>query len=307
MIANLRRTVVAGLLSSLLLPFAMNAQEKTPPVAGPLLSITGTVKHHPDFKAKTIAARNVDVWLPPDYEKNPKARYPVLYMHDGQNLFDPATSYGGVDWAIDEVMTQLIAEGKIRPAIVVGVWNSPKRFQEYMPRKAFPADGKPSLGVPYMPNPDGPLLSDDYLKFLVKEVKPFIDKTYRTKVGRDDTFVMGSSMGGLISAYAISEYPDVFGGAGCVSTHWPAGDGIVIDYLKTHLPDPKTHKIYFDFGTATLDATYEPFQKRMDEVMRQANYVEGQNWITRKFEGAEHSERAWRQRVDIPLTFLLKR
>jgi predicted alpha/beta superfamily hydrolase len=116
---------------------------------------------------------------------------------------------------------------------------------------------------------------------------------------------MGSSMGGLISQYAMSVYPDVFGAAGCVSTHWPAGDGIALDDFAAHLPEPATHKYWFDFGTATLDASYEPYQQRADEILRTAGYVEGQNWITKKFEGAEHSEKAWRQRVDQPLRFLI--
>ncbi|MBX7219988.1 MAG: alpha/beta hydrolase [Blastocatellia bacterium] len=262
------------------------------------------LKKHPSFPSKYIAAREVDVWLPPGYEQDKSVRYPVLYMHDGQNLFDPATSYGGVDWGIDETMTRLMSEGKIRPAIVVGIWNSPKRFQEFMPQKAVPS-GK-AEDVKNLLNPvTGPILSDLYLKFLVEEVKSFVDKTYRTKPGQPDTFVMGSSMGGLISAYAISEYPKVFGGAGCVSTHWPAGEGIVIDYLKNRLPNPNNHKLYFDFGTATLDSTYEPYQKKMDAVLLQAGFTPGKNWLTRKFEGAEHSEKAWRLRVEIPLIFLL--
>ena len=140
---------------------------------------------------------------------------------------------------------------------------------------------------------------------MVTELKPFIDATYRTLAGPADTFVMGSSMGGLISAYAIAEYPDMFGGAACVSTHWPAADGAVIDYLAGHLPDPASHRLYFDYGTATLDALYEPYQQRMDAVMRRSGYVEGQNWVTLKFDGAEHNEQAWRQRAALPLQFLL--
>ncbi|HJW46870.1 MAG TPA: alpha/beta hydrolase-fold protein, partial [Lysobacter sp.] len=155
------------------------------------------------------------------------------------------------------------------------------------------------------PLPAASIVSDDYLKFVVTELKPFIDATYRTRKGRDDTFVMGSSMGGLISLYAVAEYPEVFGGAGAVSTHWPIGDGIVIDWLGAHLPSPRNHRIYYDFGTATLDAQYEPYQRRMDALMPAHGYVEGRNWTTRKFEGAEHSERAWRARVDVPLVFLL--
>jgi predicted alpha/beta superfamily hydrolase len=188
---------------------------------------------------------------------------------------------------------------------VVGVWNTPLRLQEYMPRKPVTAPSLP-IGVEGMGElPASGIVSDKYLAFLVEELKPLIDGAYRTKRGRDDTFVMGSSMGGLISLYAVAEYPRVFGGVGAVSTHWPIGKGIVIDWLATHLPDPRTHRLYFDHGTATLDAQYAPYQQRMDAIVRAAGYVEGDNFTTRVFEGADHSERAWRQRVDVPLQFLL--
>jgi predicted alpha/beta superfamily hydrolase len=147
------------------------------------------------------------------------------------------------------------------------------------------------------------LLADDYLKFLVTELKPFIDKEYRTRTGRDDTFIMGSSGGAMISIYAITEYPDVFGGAGGVSTHWPFADGLLVEYTKAHLPDPATHKIYFDFGTETLDKGYEPYQNKMDEAMKAKGYVAGKNWLTRKYPGDDHSERSWRKRVHVPLEF----
>ena len=273
-------------------------------VKGP--GVTGTVVRYPSMHSIHVAPRNIDVWLPPSYGKEPGKRYPVLYMHDGQNLFDPATSYGGIDWAVDEAMTDLIEKGAVREAIVVGVWNTPKRREEYMPQRAV--QGMVDFNVPgAIDVKPEEIISDRYLAFLVKELKPFIDATYRTLPDRANTYVMGSSMGGLISQYAMSQYPDVFGGAGCVSTHWPAGNGIALDDFAAHLPDPATHRYWFDYGTATLDATYEPYQKRADEILRNAGYVEGQNWITRKFEGAEHSEKAWRLRVDQPLVFLLGR
>jgi predicted alpha/beta superfamily hydrolase len=271
------------------------------PLAGP--GITGRLERYASMPSAYVAARNVDVWLPPSYGTDPQQRYPVVYMHDGQNLFDPATSYGNVDWAVDEVMTRLIEQGAVREAIVVGVWNSPKRREEYMPQRAVQGVKKLSIPGPDIKAAD--IISDRYLSFLVTELKPFIDTTYRTLPDRANTSVMGSSMGGLISQYAMSRYPDVYGGAGCVSTHWPAGDGIALDDFAAHLPDPATHRYWFDFGTATLDASYEPYQRRADEILRKAGYVEGQNWITKKFEGAEHSEKAWRLRVDQPLQFLL--
>ena len=275
-------------------------------VHAPPIAATGTLVSYQDVPSAHVAARNVDVWLPPGYAENPRKRYPVLYMHDGQNLFDPSLSfYSQTDWGVDEAMTKLIAEGRVREAIVVGVWNTPLRLQEYMPRKPVTAPALP-IGVEGMGElPASGIVSDKYLAFLVGELKPFIDDTYRTKRGRDDTFVMGSSMGGLISLYAVAEYPRVFGGVGAVSTHWPIGKGIVIDWLATHLPDPHTHRLYFDHGTATLDAQYAPYQQRMDAIVRAAGYVEGDNFTTRVFEGADHSERAWRQRVDVPLQFLL--
>lgn len=273
-------------------------------VHAPPIAATGRVDSYQDVPSLHVPARNVDIWLPPSYGKVPGRRYPVLYMHDGQNLFDPALSYTGIDWDVDGAMTRLSAQGKVREAIVVGVWNTPLRFQEYMPRQPIGKQWPAGAGdVP--PIPVEAILSDDYLRFLVEELKPFIDATYTTLPGRDDTFVMGSSMGGLISLYAAAQYPQVFGGVGAVSTHWPIGDGLVIDWLGQHLPAPATHRLYYDYGTATLDASYAPFQARMDKLMLEGGYVEGRNWLTRRFEGAEHNERAWRDRLDVPLQFLL--
>ncbi len=141
---------------------------------------------------------------------------------------------------------------------------------------------------------------------MVEELKPFVDRSYRTLPGQEHSLLLGSSMGGMISAYALCEYPELFAGAACLSTHWPAGAGKMIDYLADQLPDPHRHRFYFDFGTETADAQYEPFQRQVDAVLRRKGYLEGQNWITRKFPGAEHSERAWRERLDVPLRFLLR-
>ncbi|MBL0172200.1 MAG: esterase family protein [Gemmatimonadaceae bacterium] len=289
-------------------PCAGSAQsaQAVAPVAGPPLATTGTFRQHANFPSRYVASRTIDVWLPPDYGSKNK-RYPVLYVHDGQNAFNPATSLGGVDWGIDETMTRLIGEKRIRPAIVVAIWNTPKRFQEYMPRKALTNDSVFSTGRTATETVAGPSLSDDYLRFLTTEVKPFIDRAYRTQPHRDDTFIMGSSMGGLISLYAISELPGIFGGAACLSTHWPAGDGAMVTYLAQHVPKASEHRLYFDHGTATLDTVYAPYQDRVDALLRGAKYRDGEHFMTRVFEGADHSERAWRQRVDVPLLFLLKR
>ena len=266
--------------------------------------VTGTLLRHAQFPSRHVAARNVDVWLPPGYDEATATRYPVLYMHDGQNVFDPSTSYTHVDWGVDEAMTRLIANGHARAAIVVAVWNTPKRLQEYMPRRAITGDTfVPTPGDPPFPTSD--IVADDYLTFLVTELKPFIDAQYRTLTGPADTSVMGSSMGGLISAYAVLEYPDVFGGAGCVSTHWPIAGGIVEGYLAQHLPAPGGNRFYFDYGTEAIDAQYEPYQQRIDGVMRARGYRPGADLLSHRYLGATHNEAAWRARIEVPLMFLL--
>jgi len=262
---------------------------------------------HPAFPSRFAAPRTVDVWLPPGYDPDSATRYPVIYLHDGQNLFDPRLGFGGQTWAMDAAMQRLLDSGRTRGAILVGIWNNGlSRFPEYMPQKAVPPGAADiPLRVGDARIPASLVASDAYLRFIVEELKPFIDRTYRTRPDREHTGIMGSSMGGLISAYAVAEYPSIFGTAACVSTHWPAGDGCVVDYLAKHLPKAGANRLYFDFGTETLDAAYEPHQRRMDAALRQLGYTAGRDWVTRKFPGAEHSEKSWRERADIPLSFLL--
>ncbi|MCY1633789.1 alpha/beta hydrolase [Marinifilum sp. D737] len=259
--------------------------------------VTGIHKYL-DFKSKHVSARTIEVLLPPNYDENKK--YPVLYMHDGQMLFDASITWNQQEWGVDEVVYGLIDANIIRPVIVVGVWFG-DRYAEYMPNK-------PKNEIQKVKRTDkfkGEIVSDQYLKFLVEELKPFIDEKYNTLKGVEDTFILGSSMGGLISCYAISEYPDVFGGAACMSTHWPALDGVFLGYVEKNLPDPKSHKIYFDYGTETLDSLYQPYQQKVDLMMKKKGFRKNQNWMTRKFEGAKHDENAWRDRLHIPLEFML--
>jgi len=282
--------------------------------ADPPFAVTGTIRKHEAFASKFVDSRHVHVWLPPSYEQSPDQRYPVIYANDGQNQFDPRLSFIGVDWALDETMTRLIKEKKVREAIIVAVWNTPRRLQEYLPQKAvLSAIGTPREAAMQKLAKESNLrldeqdwrLSNDYLRFLTEELKPFIDAEYHTAADRDNTFIMGSSAGAMISLYAVSEYPDVFGGAACISTHWPLADGLLVEYFKDQLPDPATHRLYFDFGTETLDKNYEPYQLKMDDALELRGYQRGTNWMTCKFKGAEHSEKAWRRRVHVPLEFLL--
>lgn len=269
--------------------------------------VTGYVEHLAPLDSQFVERRNVDVWLPPGYfsEEGRARRYPVIYCQDGQNVFDPATSFIGVDWGVDETLTRLIAEKKVPEAIVVAIWNTPKRLPEYMPQRAIERVAESELDNMFKPVRQKPL-GDAYLKHLVTELKPAIDARYRTLPDRAHTSVMGSSMGGLISLYAICEYPEVFGGAACLSTAWTVAGGVTTRDLQNTLPDPRTHKIYFDFGTETKDGRYEPLQEAVDKQMKNAGYAAGTNWITKAFPGEEHSERAWKKRVHEPLEFLLR-
>ena len=272
-------------------------------------------KKYRDFKSKYVDPRNVDIWFPPSYETSPNKKYPVLYMHDGQSLFEPGRSLSGEEWEVDEMMTKLIKESKIKEAIVVAIWNTPKRFREYQPNKPFEnlASENKNLREILDAEYNGGPLADQYLKFIVEELKPFVDSNFRTLKNKKNTFMMGSSMGGLITIYAETQYPEVFGAVACLSTHFPVSlkqnipkiPSLIINYLKFNLPEGKNNRIYFDYGTKTLDSWYEPYQKQMDDAMKSKGYIQGKNWETRKFEGAEHTEASWRKRLDIPLLFLL--
>ncbi len=280
----------------------------------------GKIEHIENFTSKFVEPRNIDIWLPENYDG--KTKFSVLYMHDGQMLFDSSTTWNKQTWNVDDVATQLMQAGKIQNVMVVGIWNAGKaRHANYFPQKPFESlnqaqkdsitkalQQKGRTTLDFQPN------SDNYLKFLVSELKPMIDKKYNVYTDRKHTFIAGSSMGGLISMYAICEYPSVFGGAACLSTHWVGTFAVennpipnaFIQYLKQKLPNPKRNKIYFDCGDQTLDALYPAIQKQVDEVMREKGFSE-KNWLTKYFQGKNHSEAAWNERLDIPLLFLLKK
>src|SRR5262249_51494278 len=135
-------------------------------------------------------ARTVSVWMPPGYGLDPHRRFPVFYMHDGQNLFDAETAFGGVPWRADETAERAIRAGRVPPVMIVGVANTPGRLDEYGPK----SDNR----------------ARDYGRFLVEEVKPFVDGAYRTLPEPEHSGVGGSSMGGLISLHLAQWYPDVF-------------------------------------------------------------------------------------------------
>ncbi len=281
---------------------------------------SGRVQRFDQFASKYVTARTVDVWLPDGYTL--QKQYAVLYMHDGNSLFDSSIVWNHQEWGVDETAQQLMKDSQIREIIVVGIWNGGStRHADYFPQKPYEGlDVKEKEFVTQKLQEKGRVtaafqpVSDNYLKFLVKELKPFVDSTFSTKTDQKNTFIAGSSMGALISLYAICEYPEVFGGAACLSTHWPGIFSLennpvpaaFVRYLQQHLPDPKQHKIYFDYGDQTLDALYPSLQKKVDKVLKKKGYSR-KNWITKFFPGANHSEVAWAKRLAIPFVFLLKK
>ena len=250
-----------------------------------------------------ISSKSGQVYLPASYFEDTLKQYPVLYMMDQQNLFLDSMAYGGAAWQIHRTTDSLAALGTLPEVIIVGVNHaSEKRFLEYLPQKptaAFDSLLNAKVG--------GSAFSDDYLRFLTSELKPFIDEQYRTQSDMAQTYIGGSSMGGLISMYAVCEYPDVFAGALCLSTHWPISlqndtpeaAQAIIDYFAGHLPKGK--RWYFDYGTEGLDQFYAPYQQQIDSILMAAGYQSGQDWMTQAYPGHDHNERFWRERVHVGL------
>ena len=279
---------------------------------------SGSIERIDSFRSKYVTPRNVDVWLPAGYD--PKKRYGVLYMHDGQMMFDSSLTWNKQCWQVDETVAKLIDTKKIGSYIVVGVWNGGiTRHPDYFPQKPFEAltqeekdritrelQEKGRTTATFQP------VSDNYLKFLVEELKPYIDRHYSTRTDPSHTAIAGSSMGGLISLYAICEYPNVFGMAAGLSTHWPGTFSVegnpfipaMRRYLQENLPDPKKHRIYLDAGDQELDALYPPLLKGVEAILLQQGYTDSTG-RTRVIAGTGHSERAWSARLPAVIGYLL--
>lgn len=270
----------------------------------------GSLTNYNEFPSQYISSRTVRVWTPDGYPD--AAPYDVLYMHDGQMLYDAAFAWNKQEWGIDEVVQMLLDSARIRPCIVVGVDNSSDRIEEYSPDDValYLPEGKALYGK-------GEPMGNRYLSFIVEELKPFIDSTYAVATTPEHTFVMGSSCGGLISSYAICRYPQVFGGAACLSTHCtfahpksfsPRQESMeaYLHYLHDQLPEANTRLLYFDCGDQTLDQAYLEMFARIDSVILDLNY-DSAHYRHLFFPGDAHTETDWQRRVDIPLCFPLGR
>jgi predicted alpha/beta superfamily hydrolase len=282
----------------------------------------GLIQRIPSFESKWIGSRTIDILLPEEYPAYPAKRYPVLYMHDGQMLFDSSHTWNHKEWKVDEAMRDFFRKTE-KSCIVVAIHHAGQhRYAEYFPKKPFEA--LPPAGRQMVLNlaskdsnrvfPRSEPHSDRYLKFLVEELKPMMDQTFRTLPGRENTSIAGSSMGGLISLYALCEYPKVFGAAACLSTHWPGifqnrnnpVPAAFLRYLQKSLPRPGRHRLYLDCGTSGLDSLYPVHHRKAVVICRLKGYRSTQ--LREKIiEGATHSETAWQQRMPEVLDFLLQR
>jgi enterochelin esterase-like enzyme len=259
--------------------------------------------------AHPIKTPHITIWLPPGYDTGTQ-RYGVVYMHDAQNLFFPEKSNYNKVWAADKSALRLIAAKKVAPFIIVGIDQPGKdRMRQYYPSAILPM-----LNAEVRDNAlslmGGPPSSDAYLDFLVKELKPKIDRDYRTKSDRNHTAIAGSSMGGLISFYAITRYPAVFARAACVSMHSPLADPTKVgpanvavkraweSYISKLVGKPDGRKIWFDHGDQTLDAFYEPYQSVIDEALIKSGWRIKKDFSSRTYTGAAHEENAWAARLD---------
>jgi enterochelin esterase-like enzyme len=247
--------------------------------------ITGTVKYHKNFSGKGLLSRDIIVWLPPSYEKDKRKRYPVLYAHDGQNLFDPSTSSFGVDWQLDETADSLIRQKKIEEIIIVGIYNTAERRKEYYTGET----------------------GERYLKFVAKRLKPFIDKTYRTRSSAKNTASIGSSAGGLVSFMLVWQYNDFFSGAACLS---PAFNIRGIDYITPVLKSTgkkKDVKIYIDCGGNGLDSLLHKGALDMVSALKERGFEKGKDYQWFFDKDGEHNEPNWAKRVWRPLMFFYGR
>ena len=263
-------------------------------------TLTGDIHTHKDFHSKILNNdRDVLVYLSPGYEATKSRRYSVLYLHDGQNLFDAATSFiPGQEWRVDETAQRLIAAGKIEPLIIVGINNAGKdRINEYTPAK----DAKYKMGGK----------ADLYGRMLVEELKPFIDAHYRTKKGAQYTGLGGSSLGGLVSIYLALKYPTVFGRAAVVSPSVWFANKQIVHYVESLPKKPKV-RIWMDIGTKEGGTTEEAQQtvndaRLLNETLIKKGWKPGKDLKYFEAEGAQHNEAAWAARVESILTFLFPR
>ena len=248
-------------------------------------TVVGTVKILREVQSPELEnVRDLLAYLPPSYGDGDR-RYPVIYMHDGQNLFDQATSFGD-EWRVDETMEAAAEQGM--EAIVIGIPNvGDERCEEYSPF----VDEKAGGGC-----------GDDYLQFIVRTLKPLVDESFRTLPGREHTGIVGSSLGGLISLYGFFSHPDVFGFAGVMSPSLWFAERAVFPFIESASTGPG--RVYLDVGTHEGEATLRD-ARRMRDLLESKGYRPGDRLAYVEDVGAGHTESAWAERFGKALRYLL--
>jgi predicted alpha/beta superfamily hydrolase len=256
-------------------------------------TLTGDIRQHPNFPSQLLGnQRDVLVYLPPGYRRS-LARYPVLYLHDGQNVFDAATAFGGVEWNVDETAQRLIKKRAIAPLIIVAVNNAgADRIHEYTPTRGhYEAFGERGSSKAW---------ASRYGRFLFEELKPFIDKTYRTRPDAEDTGMGGSSLGGLVTMYLVLRFPGRVGRLAVMSPSvwW---DDCAIYQLVEDLNRKPTAQIWLDTGTA--EDGWERCRGLRDRLLAKGWQL-GVDLKYHEAEGGEHTEAAWAMRMEGVLRYL---
>lgn len=256
--------------------------------ASPIASqVTGDVRIHESVQGNGLAERDVIVWLPPGYDASQQAEYPVLYMHDGQNIFDPSTSFMGVDWQVDETVDQFIAQEVIEPMIIVGIYNTADRSEEYLDET----------------------VSEQYKDLVIETIKPMIDQAYRTSRDAQQTFTAGSSAGGTLAFMLAWEHPDVFGGALCFSPAFidpdPGSNGFnYLDDIRLS-PQPSQARFYLYNGGVGLEKKLQPGIDEAIRLLEQKGMQKDKDFFFHKDEGAKHDETAWSKDFGLGLLWML--
>jgi predicted alpha/beta superfamily hydrolase len=250
---------------------------------------TPQLRKHEQFRSRFLRnQRDLIVYTPPGYEEQQWRRFPVLYLHDGQNLFDGATSFiPGQDWHVGQTADQCIQAGKVEPLIVVGMYNTKARIREYTPTHV------PKLGGGR---------ADRYAKFLLEEVKPFIEREYRALTGSQYNVIGGSSLGGLVSLYLGLKHSRMFGKIAALSPSVWWNQFVIHRFAQAATVEPRP-RIWLDIGTREGQRIVQDVEKFRD-VLLEKGWKLGQDLHYERIEGAEHNEAAWAQRVGPFLQFL---
>jgi predicted alpha/beta superfamily hydrolase len=259
-------------------------------------SLTGTIKYHHDFESKVRKnKRNITVWLPPGYDVEPNRRYPVLYMHDGQNIFDGMTSYiPNKEWRVDECATGLINAKLIEPIIIVGIDNAGmERGDEYLP-----------IQITFGTTKTGGK-ADEYGDMMMTEIMPMINKTYRTKTGAANTALCGSSFGGVITCYLGLKHTDAFSKLGIVSPSVWVGNRYLVDMVKK-LPSKTNQRVWIDMGTSEGMGAVKDCDA-LAAAMRGKGWRDGKDLAYYVDGYALHNEEAWARRMNAILLFLYRK